>query len=80
VPGTLAGDGEPIDAYLLGVHKPVVEATGRVIALIVRNDDAEDKLVVAPVEGLFSATEIRDIVNFQEHYFDSRVVMHEAGS
>lgn len=78
VPGTLAGDGEPIDAYLLGVHEPVAEAKGMVIALIVRNDDIEDKLVVAPAGMRFSAAEIRDIVRFQERYFDSRVVMREA--
>ncbi len=77
VPGTLAADGAPIDAYLLGVHQPVSEAAGIVIALVLRRDDIEDKLVVAPAGTSFSAAEIRDIVAFQERYFDSHIVVPE---
>ena len=47
VPGTLADDGEPIDAYLLGDDQSLPSARGRGIAAIRRNDDVEDKLVVA---------------------------------
>ena len=45
--GTLAGDGEPIDAYVLGVDVPVEVVTGTVVGVIERADDVEDKLVVA---------------------------------
>ncbi len=74
IPGTLAGDGEPIDAYVLGVAKSVTEFCGVVIALVVRTDDDEDKLVVAPPGRRFSTTEIERMVWFQERFFTSRVV------
>lgn len=45
--GTLSGDGQPIDAYLLGWPEPVATAEGVVIAVLERLNDAEDKLVVA---------------------------------
>lgn len=39
-------DGEPIDAYVLGVLEPIKSFTGKVIAIIHRQNE-EDKLVVA---------------------------------
>ena len=39
VPGTLADDGEPIGAYLLGDNQPLPSASGRVTAVIRREDD-----------------------------------------
>lgn len=51
VPGLMGGDGEEQDAYILGVDTPLSDFTGRVIAVIRRHNDCEDKLVVAP-EGL----------------------------
>jgi inorganic pyrophosphatase len=75
VPGTLAPDGEPIDAYLLGVYEPVREASGVVIGIVVRADDVEDKLVVAAAGKHYSAEQIQALVEFQERFFDSRVVV-----
>ena len=74
VPGTLAADGEPIDAYLLGSDKPLLSAHGRVIAVTLREDDIEDKLVVAIGEDDYSAEEIRAAVEFQERYFTSQIL------
>lgn len=71
VPNTLAGDGEPIDAYVLGVDEPVETFSGIVIAVIVRKNDSEDKLVVAPPEMEFSDAEIEAAVAFQEKYFET---------
>src|SRR5512139_203196 len=48
VPGTLAPDGEPLDAYVLGVNEPLQEFSGTCIAYIHRLDDDDDKLVVVP--------------------------------
>jgi inorganic pyrophosphatase len=75
VPGTLSGDGHPIDAYILGVDKPLSEFEGVVIAIVVRADDAEDKLVVAAEGRRFSVEEIEALVRFQEKFFISHVVM-----
>jgi inorganic pyrophosphatase len=78
VAGTTAGDGEPIDAYILGVGEPIATMEGIVIALVLRNNDTEDKLVVAPAGRRFSHTEIRQLVDFQERFFDSRIVAADA--
>ncbi|MBQ3078368.1 MAG: NUDIX domain-containing protein [Clostridia bacterium] len=73
IPDTLSGDGEAIDAYVLGVSEPVDTFTGRVIAVIERKNDSEDKLVVAPEELKINQAEIEEAVHFQEKYFDSSV-------
>lgn len=75
VPGVLAGDGDEQDAYILGVGEPVAEFTGRVIAIVHRFDDVEEKWVVAP-EGLrFTKEEIEARVAFQEQYFRTELRM-----
>ena len=48
IPGTVGGDGEEIDVYLLGVDEPVEEYTAKIIGVIYREDDAEQKLAAAP--------------------------------
>jgi hypothetical protein len=74
VAGTVADDGEPVYAYLLGIDAPVDKATGTVVAVIERGDDVEDKLVVAaPGSGPWGAAAITEAVHFQERWFDSHV-------
>ena len=73
IKGTLAPDGEEQDAYILGVDGPVERLTGRVIAIILRTDDIEDKWVVAPIGRTFTAEEIADAVRFQEQYFQTEL-------
>jgi len=78
VPATISGDGMPVDAYLVGIDRPVQEADGVVIALLVRDDDLEDKLVVATgkrAPNTYEPQEIMRAVDFQERYFQSRIVM-----
>ena len=58
IPGTFAGDGEPKDVYLLGVDSPVEGYIGKIIAVIHREDDREDKLVAAPEGMVFSEMEL----------------------
>lgn len=60
IKGTLSPDGEEFDAYVLGVDVPVSEFSGRVVAIIHRKDDIEDKLVIAPLGMEFSMEEIID--------------------
>lgn len=74
IPGTLSGDGHPTDAYLLGWDVPVREAEGVVTAVIVREDDREDKLVVVPHGSWWPGEEIMKAVWFQERYFRVRLV------
>ncbi|MFA9466225.1 MAG: inorganic pyrophosphatase [Velocimicrobium sp.] len=75
VKGIIASDGEEQDAYIIGVSEPVEEFSGKVIAIILRNDDIEEKWVVAPTEMSFSKEEIKEQVHFQEQYFDYEVIM-----
>ena len=75
VPDVLAGDGEEQDAYILGVDEPIREFEGKVIAVIHRQDDVEEKWVVAPECAAFTEEEIRRQVDFQERFFQSEIRM-----
>ena len=69
VPGTVSGDGEELDAYLLGVFQPVEKYHGKCIAIIHRTDDDDDKLVVVPTDKEYTDSAIEALVEFQEQYF-----------
>ncbi len=75
IEGIIAPDGEEQDAYILGVNVPVEEFTGRIIAIIHRFDDVEEKWVVAPENVSFTKEEIMQQVEFQEKYFKSEIIM-----
>ena len=75
IEGIMAPDGEEQDAYILGVNVPVKEFSGKVIAIIRRKDDIEEKWVVAPDNISFSSEEIVKQVAFAEQYFDSEILM-----
>ncbi len=71
----IAPDGEEQDAYILGVNKPIKEFVGKVIAIIQRIDDVEDKWVVAPENISFTKDEIIRQVAFQEQFFKTEIRM-----
>ena len=73
VPGFLAPDGEELDAYVLGPDRAIGEYEGNVVAVVLRRDDVEDKLVVSADSGWRRAA-IADALDFQEQCFDSQVV------
>lgn len=73
IEGIMAPDGEEQDAYILGVDVPVKEFEGKIIAIIHREDDIEEKWVVAPENSAFTKEEIMEQVKFQEQYFQSEV-------
>lgn len=77
IPDTVSGDGEEIDVYLLGVSVPVRDFNCRIIAVIQRFDDNEDKLVAAPIGAEFSKEEIESLTSFQEQYFDTRIITED---
>lgn len=74
VPNTVSGDGEELDAYLLGVFEPIEEFLGKVIAVIHRTNDDDDKLVVVPNDREYSDEAIRALTKFQEQYFESIII------
>lgn len=74
IPNTISGDGEELDAYVLGEHEPLDEFKGRVVAIIHRLDDDDDKLVVMRDGRNYTNDQIRALTQFQEKYFKSEIV------
>ena len=74
IPGTVSGDGEELDAYLLGVFEPVQNYIGKCIAVIHRTNDDDDKLVVVPEGKEYTDEQIRALTEFQERYFESQII------
>ncbi len=73
IPNVYGGDGEELDAYLMGLNVQVKEYKAKVIAIVHRHNDVEDKLVAAPEGMSFTKMEIEDAVRFQEQYFESEI-------
>lgn len=71
----IALDNEYQDAYVIGVSEPLKTFKGKIIAVINRKNDIEDKLIVCDKDDKFSKEEILKMVNFQEKYFKSKVIL-----
>lgn len=74
IPNTISGDGEELDAYVLGEHSPLEEFRGEVVAIIHRTNDDDNKLVVMKKGRNYSDDQIRALTEFQEQYFDSVII------
>ena len=68
-----AADDENLDAYVLGVDKPLETFRGKCIAVIQRADDNDDKLIVVPEGTDCSDAQIIAMTEFQERFFKSAV-------
>ena len=77
VPNTISGDGEELDAYVLGEHKPLEEFEGRVIAVIHRTNDDDDKLVVMQDGRNYTDDQIEALLEFQERFFKHEILRPE---
>lgn len=73
IPGVLGGDGEELDVYFLGEVRPINSFGGKVIAIVHRSNDVEDKLVACPIDRNFSAKEIAKSIYFQEKFYDTTI-------
>lgn len=74
IPNTISGDGEELDAYLVGEFEPVEKSSGKVIAIIHRTNDDDDKLIVSKDNKEYSDDAIRALTEFQERYFESIII------
>ena len=74
VPNTISGDGEELDAYILGIYEPLYTFTGKCIAIIHRTNDNDDKLIIVPEDKSFTDSEIKVLTDFQEQYFESVII------
>lgn len=73
IPEVFGGDGEELDVYVLGPDTPVDKCTVRIIAIVHRSDDVEDKLVGTTSERSYTAGEIASAVYFQEQFHESEI-------
>lgn len=73
IPKTVSGDGEELDAYVLGVFEPLTIFKGKVIAIIHRLNDNDDKLIVVPKNKNYTNEQIKALTEFQEQWFDSEI-------
>ena len=74
IPNTISGDGEEMDAYVLGIDKPLNTFNGCCIAIIHRTDDDDDKLVIVPDGKNFSDEYIETKTAFQEKWFKHIII------
>lgn len=74
VPNTISGDGEELDCYVLGINKEIENFEGKCIAVIHRTNDNDDKLIVVPKGKNYNDEEIKELINFQEQYFESEII------
>lgn len=74
IPNTISGDGEELDAYILGEDEPMRSFEGEVIAIIHRLNDDDDRLVVVEKGKNYTDKEIRDATYFQEKWFKSIII------
>jgi inorganic pyrophosphatase len=57
------------------VDVPVEEYTAKIVAIVHRHNDVEDKLVAAPDGAIFTKEEIKKNIYFQEKYYNSEIEM-----
>ena len=74
IPNTVSGDGEELDAYVIGVFEPLETFEGKVIAIIHRTNDNDDKLVVCPENKDYSDDKIDALTEFQERFFEHIII------
>lgn len=70
----LAVDGDYQDVYVLGEDNVIDYCSGKVYAVIERENDVEDKLIVTTDDKDYSNEEIKEKINFQEKFFKYKIV------
>ena len=69
----IAADGEYQDCYIMGIDEPVKEINGKIYAIIERENDIEDKLLITVDNKEYSIEEIKEKIYFQEKYFKYKI-------
>ena len=71
------GELEEIDVYVIGEFEPIQTYNGTVVGIVDRKDDNKQKLVVCNEKDKYSIEQIVALVEFQERFFDSNIIMKE---
>ncbi len=74
IPNTVSGDGEELDAYILGVFDPVESFEGVCIAILHRLTDDDDKLIVVPENVNYTDEQINALTEYQERFFKHIII------
>ena len=74
VPNTVSGDGEELDCYVLGLFEPIEEFEGKCIAVIKRVNEDDDKLIIVPRDKKYSDEQIEALTEFQERFFERKII------
>lgn len=74
IDGIFAEDGEEVDVYVIDSKKPLKKLRAKVIAIIHRHDDDENKLIAIKSDKKFLDEEILSAVNFQEKYYNHSLI------
>ena len=67
-------DGKYQDAYVIGVDESLDIFEGKVIAVVNRKDDIEDKLIVCEKNKNYTNEKINNLINFQKKYFKHKIL------
>ncbi|MBB5173303.1 inorganic pyrophosphatase [Texcoconibacillus texcoconensis] len=63
LPGTVTIDNSEVNAYILGVSKPLTFFSGTVIALVQRSNHPSTEIVVASEQAVFEKENIQEQLN-----------------
>ena len=74
IANTISGDGEELDAYVLGVFEPLDTFEGICIAVIHRLNDDDDKLIVVPEGKSYTDEQINCLTEYQERFFEHAII------
>jgi inorganic pyrophosphatase len=77
IPKTISGDGEELDAYILGIKYPLKKFRGLCVAVIKRKSMDDDKLIMVPENYSFSINEIIEETKFQEKWFSIEIITRQ---
>ena len=69
-----AVDGDYQDVYVLGEENKIDYCVGKVYAVVERDNDVEDKLIVTTDDRDYSIEEIKERIDFQEKYFKYKII------
>lgn len=74
IPNTMSGDGEELDAYILGVFEPLDTFEGICVAVLHRLNDNDDKLIVVPEDKSYTDDQIDVLTEYQEKFFKHTII------
>ena len=76
IEGTISGDNEELDAYVIDENTPKDKVKGVCIGILQRIDDMDDKLIILVNNNKkYDIDEINKIIDFQEKYFSTLIIM-----